>query len=338
MNIFEDFYNKKMTIEEFVSSLSSAMDVSELKKGFEKFNPNSPEEYLTQIFTHIMLQDDHFKEKFFKTIGIDSFEKELFTPRSEYKFNGSQKEIDVFAADSKNILIIENKIGDRIEDAQPDDYMFICNNEGNNPVKKDKRKRYFVVLAKFSDLMKNSDWDGNVCIKEHLNGKLQKICNDYEFKGHYIYWYEIYNLLELYFSNDEIKADLLEFLRNQNLHQEWCRDIGSPDWRRRFIEAYNSFATEKEIEPFSNPSCGRKLGPLGNNKICFVGSRVQGARSAEAAAQKDKNDELCCFLKLEIKNKSGKKEYIDLSDCCYGPIETIIENCSEAILEAYGKK
>ena len=144
-------------------------------------------------------------------------------------------------------------------------------------------------------------------------------------------------MLERYFSNEKIKADLLEFLRNQNLDQIWCRDIGSPDWRKRFIDAYNNFAEANKIEPFSARSCGRRLGPLGNNKICFVGSRVQGARSTEEAAEKNSNRELCCFLKLEIKNGKGKLDYIDLSDCCYGPIEGIIEKCEKAVLDAYSK-
>ena len=86
MNIFESFYNKRMTIEEFVSSLSSAMDVSELKKGFEKFNPNSPEEYLTQIFTHIMLQDDSFRKAFLEKLEIFRyFIKNLLYPIKKTK-------------------------------------------------------------------------------------------------------------------------------------------------------------------------------------------------------------------------------------------------------------
>lgn len=332
MNIFEDFYKKKITIEDFLSELSPISNVNQLREGLNKFNKKSPEEYLTQIFTYIMLGDKRFKKEFFKTIGIF---KGNFKPVAEYKFNGSKKEIDVFAQDEKNILIIENKIGDRIEAVQPETYLSLCNT--NFPVKTDKRKRYFVVLAKFSDLMpkSESDWDGDVCIKKHLNKKVQNICENSckkakyksKFKGHYIYWYEIYDLLEKYFSNNKIKADLLEFLRNQNLNQEWCRDIGSPDWRKRFIEAYNNL---ENIEPFSKPSCGRSLGPLGNNKICFIGSRVQGARAAENEAAKNK--EAGCFLKLEIKNKSNT-EYIDLSNCCYSPIDEIIDE----ILKAYKK-
>ena len=344
MNIFESFYNKRMTIEEFVSSLSSASD--ELKRGFESFNPNSPEEYLTQIFTHIMLQDDSFRKAFLEKLEIADgnwfFESEHFESGVNEKGEAIvdeegkiiQGEMDVFGTTENDLLIIENKIGDRIEKKQPGKYAKLYNDKYPG----DKRKKHLIVLAKFSDLMPKSDWDGEECIKQHLTKELRVICNKHNFNSNYIYWYEVYHLLEKYLSDNKIKTQLLEFLSNQNLDQEWCRDIGSSDWRKRLIEAYNDFADKNSIEKLSEKSCGYKLGPLGNNKICFIGSRVQGARSAEAAAQKDKNNELCCFLKLEIKNKSGKKEYIDLSDCCYAPIETIIKNCSGAILEAYGKK
>lgn len=333
MNIFEDLYSKKITIEEAMSYLKLAGEAKEeFKKGYEKFNKNSPEEFLTQIFTHIMLKDSCFQKEFLKTVGIKNFESN-FDFTAEKKFEGSQREIDIFAETHDTILIIENKIGDRIKSKQPDTYAELYNEK----FPEDKKQKHLIVLAKFSDLMPESDWNGEECINEHLKGKLQYICEPYNFESYYIYWYEVYDLLVEHFSNGKIKIDLLEFLRHQNLNQKWCRDIGSPDWRKRLIEAYNGFADKNSIEKLSEKSCGYKLGPLGNDKICFIGSRVQGARSAEMAAKKDKNDELCCFLKLEIKNKSGKK-YIDLSDCCYGPIEEIIQKCSGAILEAYGKK
>lgn len=330
MNIFEDFYNKKISKEEFLSALSPASHESELREGLEKFNKNSPEEYLTQIFAHILRSEDRFRKEFLKSIGIENFESH-FDFTAEKKFDGSHREIDIFAKSDNAILIIENKIGDHIKVAQPEEYARLYDEK----FPKDEKKRHLIVLAKFSDLMPESDWDGEKCIKKHLTGKLQEKCEQYKFKCQYIYWYEVCSLLDKYFSSGKIKVALLEFLKNQNLDQEWYRDIGCPDWRKRLIEAYNDFADKNSIDKLSKRG---KLGPVGNNKICFIGSRVQGARSAEAAAQKDKNDELCCFLKLEIKNKSGKKEYIDLSDCCYDPIETIIENCSEAILEAYGKR
>ena len=321
-----------MTVEEFVSLVSVASDDSKLKEGLQTFNPNSPEEYLTQIFTHILRSEDRFRKEFLKIIGIENSESE-FDFTAEKKFGESQREIDIFAKSSNAILIIENKIGDHIKSEQPENYVDLY----NKTFSEDKRKKYLVVLAKFSDLMPESDWDGEKRIKQHLTEKLRAVCEKYNFNSKYIYWHEVYSLLEKYLKNDKIKIQLLEFLSNQHLNQEWCRDIGSSDWRKRLIEAYNDFADKNSIEKLSVKSCGYKLGPLGNNKICFIGSRVQGARSAEMAAQKDENDELCCFLKLEIKNKSSKK-YIDLSDCCYGPIKDIIDKCSAAILEAYGKK
>ena len=50
MNIFEDFYKKKITIEDFLSELSPISNVNQLREGLNKFNKKSPEEYLTQIF------------------------------------------------------------------------------------------------------------------------------------------------------------------------------------------------------------------------------------------------------------------------------------------------
>lgn len=71
-----------MTVEEFVSLVSVASDDSELKEGFQTFNPKSPEEYLTQIFTHIMLQDDSFRKAFLEKLEIAdgkwNFESEHF--------------------------------------------------------------------------------------------------------------------------------------------------------------------------------------------------------------------------------------------------------------------
>ena len=332
-----------MTVEEFVSLVSGASDDSKLKEGLQTFNPNSPEEYLTQIFTHIMLKDASFRKAFLEKLEIADGDWNFGSEHFESGVDEKGKiivdeegkiikgEMDVFGTTDNDLLIIENKIGDRIEKKQPGRYAKLYNDK----YPEDKRKKHLIVLAKFSDLMPESDWDGEKCIKQHLTEKLRAVCEKYNFNSKYIYWHEVYSLLEKFLKNNKIKTQLLEFLRTQNLDQEWCQDIGSPDWRKRLIEAYNDFADKNSIDKLSKRG---KLGPVGNNKICFIGSRVQGARSAEAAAQKDKNDELCCFLKLEIKNKSGKKEYIDLSDCCYDPIETIIENCSDAILEAYGKK
>ena len=41
MNIFEDFYNKKITIEDFLSELSPISNVNQLREGHNKFNKKS---------------------------------------------------------------------------------------------------------------------------------------------------------------------------------------------------------------------------------------------------------------------------------------------------------
>ena len=67
MNIFEDFFNQKMTKDDFIALLCN---VSELREGLEKFNKNSPEEYLTQIFAHILRSEERFRKEFLKIIFI----------------------------------------------------------------------------------------------------------------------------------------------------------------------------------------------------------------------------------------------------------------------------
>ena len=74
-------------------------------------------------------------------------------------------------------MIIENKIGDRIKSKQPDTYAELYNEK----FPEDKKQKHLIVLAKFSDLMPESDWDGEKCIKQHLTEKLRVICEKYNF-------------------------------------------------------------------------------------------------------------------------------------------------------------
>ena len=161
MNIFEDFFNKKMTVEEFVSLVSVASDDSELKEGFQTFNPNSPEEYLTQIFTHIMLKDASFRKSFLEKLEIADgnwqFDAERFGA-AEINGEPQKGEMDVFGEDesTKALLIIENKLESEIGLAQPRKYAkFFDPQQDKKEGEKDYSEytKYVVVLTKFSGLI-----------------------------------------------------------------------------------------------------------------------------------------------------------------------------------------
>ncbi len=334
-NIFEDLYANVAAVAGTVSSLLTEKRARDkFRQGLAKYNKNAPEEYLTQIFTHIMLGDPSFRKAFLRFAGVGNAEDD-FEFTAEYKFPGSKSEIDVYASSRNDVLIIENKLGDHIKSAQPQNYakLYLENHPG------DKRNRHFVVLAKFSDLADGSEWNGvgDLDLSGTLRNELAAVWGGNPFTCRYIYWYEVYGLLEKHFGNAGIKADLLDFLKKQNLSESWCSDIGSPEWRRELGVAYDKFAAANGLPLLSPASTARKLGPLGNRKICFVGSRVQGARSAELAAEKAHDPRLCCFLKLEIKN-AREVQYVDLSECCREPVETIIGKCADDVLRAYGKK
>lgn len=341
MNIFEDFYNKKMTIEEFVSSLSSAMDVSELKKGFWKFNPNSPEEYLTQIFTHIMLKDASFLKTFLEKLEIADGDWEFWAEYSySIKSNDRKKpqkgEMDVFgkSESAKSLLIIENKLNSEIGLEQPEKYAEVFNINAEKTSYSEYTK-YVVVLTKFSGLITYwNSYEGG--IKEKTVSALQNEIDKKIGKGKYIckhiYWHEVYTLLENNFSNTEMQQELLAFLKSQNLDQSWYQDMGCPYWRLEFIKEFNKFADLKGLNKKSVPDPLKKDGKpniraieLPGKDNYFGGARIQGARCAE----KNKNYSL-----LQI-NVNGKVK--DLSDYINDPAECIKQS-AEMILEAYGKK
>ena len=336
MNIFESFYNKRITIEEFVSSLSSASD--ELKRGFESFNPNSPEEYLTQIFTHIMLQDASFRKAFFEKLVIANGDWNF---KAEYIEPGhSEAEMDVFgeSESTKSLLIIENKLDSEIDLEQPKKYADVFTPQQD---KKDGEKdyseysKYIVVLTKFSGLITHwNSYEGG--IKEKIVSALQNEIDHKFGKGKYIckhiYWHEVYELLKNNFTDKKIQQELLAFLKNQNLDQEWCQDMGCPYWRQEFIKEFNKFADLNGLEKKSVPDPFKKdrtpnisaIGLHGEGNY-FGGARIQGARRAEVF----KNYSL-----LQI-NVNGKVK--DLSDYINDPAECI-KHSAEMILEAYGKK
>ena len=341
MNIFESFYNKRMKIEEFISSLSSTRD--DLKKGFENFNPNSPEEYLTQIFTHIMLQDDSFREAFLKKLVIANgdwkFEAERFGA-GEINGEPQKGEMDVFgySKSTKSLLIIENKLESEIGLDQPKKYAtFFDPQQDKKEGEEDYSEytKYVVVLTKFSGLI--TYWDSRKGgIKEKIITALQNDIDNKIGKGKYIckhiYWYEIYNLLKDNFEDKKIQQELLAFLKSQNLDQSWCQDMGCPYWRQEFIKEFNKFADLKGLKKKSVPDPLKKDGKpniraieLPGKDNYFGGARIQGARRAEI----NKNYSL-----LQI-NVNGKVK--DLSDYINDPAECIKQS-AEMILEAYGKK
>ena len=193
MNIFEDFFNKKMTVEEFVSLVSGASDDSKLKEGLQTFNPISPEEYLTQIFTHIMLKDASFRKSFLEKLEIADgnwqFDAERFGA-AEINGEPQKGEMDVFGEDesTKALLIIENKLESEIGLAQPRKYAkFFDPQQDKKEGEKDYSEytKYVVVLTKFSGLI--TYWDSRKGgIKEKIITALQNDIDNKIGKGKYI--------------------------------------------------------------------------------------------------------------------------------------------------------
>ena len=357
MNIFEDFFNKKMTVEEFVSLVSGASDDSKLKEGLQTFNPNSPEEYLTQIFTHIMLKDASFRKSFLKKLEIADgnwqFDAERFGA-AEINGEPQKGEMDVFGEDesTKALLIIENKLESEIGLAQPRKYAkFFDPQQDKKEGEKDYSEytKYVVVLTKFSGLI--TYWDSRKGgIKEKIITALQNDIDNKIGKGKYIckhiYWYEIYNLLKDNFEDKKIQQELLAFLEKENLDKTWYMDMGCPFWRKDFNDAYKAFAqkhnlpksnninkttrVEKRIEDgrtkrFVKPNLG--IINLSDNTY-FAGARIQGARAAEQKGN-------CYLLQLVVNGKN-----LDLSKFVDNNVEKFFDNtvCSDMILEAFGKK
>ena len=340
MNIFESLYNcyEKNTIAPFEKQEKYANFIKGVKPYCKQTRRNPKEEFLTQVFTHIMLNTDKdFRKAFLEKIGIANSSLEKFDAEYsvEYKDVGKtiKGEIDVFGTAEDILMIIENKLGSEISLDQPEKYKTIC--------KQYKQKhKYIVILTKFSGLI--SYWNSHEGdIKEKIVSALEdRIGEGYICK--HIYWHEVYTLLENNFSDTEMQQELLAFLKGQNLDQSWYQDMGCPFWRKDFNDAYKAFAQKHNLpqpgninkttwmqkdkkgkkEPVVKPHLGKiKLSGTGDY---FAGARIQGARAAELSGN-------CSMLQLVI---NGKAYDIPFDE----DVEQCLRNCSGAILEAYGKK
>ncbi len=351
MNIFESLY--KCCNENTKAPFESYKDFADKVETYcKQLDRNPKEEFLTQIFTNIMLQDDSFRKAFSEKLVIANGDWNF---KAEYIEPGhSEAEMDVFgeSESTKSLLIIENKLDSEIDLEQPKKYAGVFTPQQD---KKDGEKdyseysKYIVVLTKFSGLITYwNSYEGG--IKEKIVSALQNEIDNEFGKGKYIckhiYWHEVYTLLENNFTDKKIQQELLAFLKNQNLDQEWCQDMGCPFWRKDFNDAYKAFAqkynlpksnninkttrVEKRIEDgrtkrFIKPNLG--IINLSDNTY-FAGARIQGARAAEQKGN-------CYLLQLVVNGKN-----LDLSKFVDNNVEKFFDNkeCSDMILEAFGKK
>ena len=352
MNIFESLYNgyEKSTIAPFDKYENF---IKGIKPYCKQPKRNPKEEFLTQVFVNIMLQDDSFLKAFGEKLEIADgnwgFEAERFGS-AEINGETTNGEMDVFgeSESTKSLLIIENKLDSEIDLEQPKKYAGVFTPQQD---KKDTGKdyseytKYVVVLTKFSGLITYwNSYEGG--IKEKIVSALQNEMDKEIGKGKYIckhiYWHEVYTLLENNFSNTEMQQELLAFLKSQNFDKEWYQDMGCPFWRKDFNNAYKAFAkkhnlpqsgninkatwTKRDKEGKKEPDIKPHLGiiKLSGTDDYFAGARIQGARAAEKSGN-------CSMLQLVV---NGKAHDILFDE----NVEQCLKNCSDAILEAYGKK
>ena len=334
MNIFESLYNcyEKNTIAPFEKQEKYANFIKGVETYCKQPDRNPKEEFLTQIFTHVMLQDDSFRKAFLEKLEIADGKWEF---NAEYIEPGhSEAKMDVFCKSEsiKSLLVIENKIDSEIRMTQLKNYAQVFHEE---KMRYPEYAKYIVALTKFSGLISSwNSYEGG--IKEKIVSALQNEIDNKFDKGKYIckqiYWHEVYELLKNNFTDKKIQQELLAFLKNQNLDQEWCQDMGCPYWRQEFIKEFNQVADLNGLEKKSVPDPFKKdrnpnisaIGLHGEGNY-FGGARIQGARRAEVF----KNYSL-----LQI-NVNGKVK--DLSDYINDPAECIKQS-AEMIFEAYCKK
>ena len=346
MNIFESLYkccneNTKAPFESY------KVFTDKVETYCKQAKRNPKEEFLTQIFTYIMLKDVSFRKAFLEKLEIAdgewNFQAEYsYSVKSNEEKKSPKGEMDVFGnlEAIKSLLIIENKLDSEIGLEQPKKYAGVFTPQQD---KKDGEKdyseysKYIVVLTKFSGLITYwNSYEGG--IKEKIVSALQNEIDNKFGKGKYIckhiYWHEVYELLKNNFTDTEMQQELLAFLKNQNLDQEWCQDMGCPYWRQEFIKEFNKFADLNGLEKKSVPDPFKKgkgdkpnisaIGLHGEENY-FGGARIQGARAAEKSGN-------CSLLQINV---NGKVK--DLSDYINDPAECI-KHSAEMILEAYGKK
>ena len=352
MNIFESLYN--CCNENTKSPFESYKDFTDKVETYCKQAKRNPkEEFLTQVFSHVMLKDDSLRKAFLEKLEIAAGDWKFwaeysYSVRTNDKKKTEKGEMDVFgkSESSKSLLIIENKLDSEIGLEQPKKYAEVFNVNAEKAGYSEYTK-YVVVLTKFSGLITYwNSYEGG--IKEKIVSALQNKIDKEIGKGKYIckhiYWHEVYTLLENNFSNTEMQQELLVFLKSQNLDQEWHQDMGCPFWRKDFNNAYKAFAKKHNLpqpdninkttrtvkikneegneEEVIKPHLG--IIKLSGTDDYFAGARIQGARAAEKSGN-------CFMLQLVV---NGKAHDILFDE----NVEKCLKNCSDAILEAYGKK
>ena len=333
MNIFEDLYNccNEKTKAPFKKYKNFLTGVEPYCKQARR---NPKEEFLTQIFTHIMLKDILFSKAFLNKLEIANCNWNFEAERSgSVEKDGKiiKGEMDVFGTAENDLLIIENKLDSEIDLDQPEKYKNICE-------RYKQERKYIVVLTKFSGLITYwNSYEGG--IKEKIISALED-CIGKGYICKHIYWYEVYTLLENNFLDMDMQQELLAFLKSQNLDQEWHQDMGCPFWRKDFNNAYKAFAKKHNLPQPGNINITTRIEKneegkedikprLGIIKLSgtddyFAGARIQGARAAEKSGN-------CSMLQLVV---NGKAHDILFDE----NVEQCLKNCSDAILEAYGKK
>ena len=133
MSIFESLYNnynEEKTKEHFNKEKYKVF-IEKVERYCKKKKHNHKEEFLTQVFTHIMLADDLFRQAFLDKIEIVNGSWNFEAERFGFVENAGEKqkgEMDVFGTAENELLIIENKLNSEIQKEQPEKYKNICIN------------------------------------------------------------------------------------------------------------------------------------------------------------------------------------------------------------------
>ena len=324
MNIFENLYAacNKDTEKPFEEKFPAF--ITGVRPYCQKPARNPREEFLTQVFRHIMLEDPPFRKAFLQKLNIEESNWHFDAEHGEKGENG---EMDIFGTSSEALLIIENKLGSEIGLAQAQKYAQICRNHT-------EKKKYIVVLTKFSGMIPywNSYKSG---IQKQITDALQKDIESIvpqTYTCRHIYWHEVYTLLKENFSDKNLLPQLLDYLKMDHLDQYWLQDMGCPFWRQAFIQEFNNFAQKNNLPQKRIPEPLKKgekpniaVIRLKGENNCFGGARIQGARRAEACGNHS-------LLQINVNGKS-----IDLSECINDPA-LCISKSAELIKEAYSKK
>ena len=300
-----------------------------LQEGIKKYHKfagrDAFEEFMTQVMVHYAFSDRNFTAGFMGQLGLP---QEGWTFEAEASKSENRSEFDILATNAthNSILIIECKIGAEISFRKQLSKYCQWLNE-HHPDK----NRYLCVLSLFSGLI--TIWDGKEPIKEVIKKKLQEQCG-IGIISNYIYWYEVYSMLEK-IPDCRQRAQLKALFEDQNsrsfcLCDPFYAEFGSGHWRRELAIAFNKIADQINLPHLSVPANTTWIDKNGDEKpivgmlprngkgrVKFDGARIRGARTIISAH--DDRRILNCTIDGKV---------YDLSNC----VDLSSEDCIKALL------